>query len=346
MKTPNFGHSVDLFRAQANNAEGEERSGGVPAWIQLTPGEGLIEGRDGRRFEIDDAQAIVDKAEAYAAENGIRPFLDFNHSTYSFMAHDGNKAAGWIEEFEVREGAIWARVDWTDTGRAAVASREYRYISPAWYARYVDEHGDSLPNPIVEHMLNPGLVNDPNLRLAALNQHQPTEEAPRMNEKILQALGLGASASEADALNSIEALKKASTPDAAAFVPRADYDAAVNKATELESKVAEFHAKAVEDTIADALKRGVITPASADYHRSVCQSADGLKAFRECFGADKAPKVPVVEASKLEGAPAPEAKPNTLSKDEERMAKAAGLTAEQWLAAREQTASINLRGVN
>ena len=31
---------------------------------------------------------------------------------------------------EVREGAVWGRVDWTPRGRRSVGSREYRFFSP------------------------------------------------------------------------------------------------------------------------------------------------------------------------------------------------------------------------
>ena len=68
-----------------------------------------------------------------------------------------------------------------------------------------------------------------------------------------------------------------------AMVPRADYDLALNRAEAAETQVQQLEQaqqhKAIELAINQALEQGVITPATADYHRACCQQDGGLEQF-------------------------------------------------------------------
>ena len=63
-------------------------------------------------------------------------------------------AAGWITELEVRADGVWGRVEWTEKGRAHVAAREYRYVSPVYYH---DRNG------VIQSIESVALTNIPNL---------------------------------------------------------------------------------------------------------------------------------------------------------------------------------------
>ena len=78
-----------------------------------------------------------------------------------------------------------------------------------------------------------------------------------MLKKILTALGLPETATEELALNRITtlqsdlttALNRAQTPDLAMFVPRQQFDAAVNKATNSEKKLKELQTAELDKAI-------------------------------------------------------------------------------------------------
>jgi hypothetical protein len=122
-----------------------------------------------------------------------------------------------------------------------------------------------------------------------------------MDKKLLAALGLSETATMEQALNAIETLKLekqtalngAQTPDPVKFVPRADYELAMNRAKTAEDKLSEQgkaeHGKAVNAAVDGAIAAGKIAPASKDYYIATCQDAAGLERFKKF--ADAAPAV-------------------------------------------------------
>ena len=233
--------------------------------------------------------------------------IDWEHAT-EIKAPQGEPApaAGWITRLEVRGGALWGRVEWTDRGREAVASREYRYLSPVFLhsKERAGTKNKNSPGRILR-ILSAGLTNSPNLALHALNHEGQGDKNTMDIKKILGALGLAGDATVEQAVTAIDTLKQdrdsaeeragnsAESPSLEKFVPRADYDAAVElakeKAANAEAKLAEHEARSLEKEIdaeiAKALKAGKITPATADYHRAQCrvdgEGKSGLERFKE-----------------------------------------------------------------
>ena len=82
--------------------------------------------------------------------------VDYDHQL-EHTAMNGRPAiaAGWITELEARADGVWGRVEWTDKGKAHVAAREYRYVSPVYY--YEQGTGEILAIESV------ALTNVPNL---------------------------------------------------------------------------------------------------------------------------------------------------------------------------------------
>ena len=76
-----------------------------------------------------DPQTIVDR---YNETPELRRALsiDWEHKTHRNWESSRNPAAGWIEELEVRDTAVWGRIEWTPEGRDDVKLKRYRYISP------------------------------------------------------------------------------------------------------------------------------------------------------------------------------------------------------------------------
>lgn len=168
-------------------------------WIMLLPPleGGKVTTIDGRGpYRVSDLHRLA--SESLQAAGG-KLAIDENHST-DLAAPRGEPAParGWVEKIEVRDGALWGHVSWTDSGKALMSDRAYRGISPVIIH---NKAGDVL------RIARASLTNSPNLRgMSAL--HSTQEEA--MNEllaKLRTALGLAEDADEAAVLDAISKLK-------------------------------------------------------------------------------------------------------------------------------------------
>ena len=169
-------------------------SGEVPEWVHLVPtAQGAIETHDGRGpYLIEDAQAVI--AASMALERGLP--VDENHATDLATSIGGEAPArGWIAELQARADGIWGRVEWTGSGRALLADRAYRGISPVLLTDQTN---------VVRAIARASLTNKPNLRglTPVLNSETSMDMA-----KIAGALGLGADAGEDAILAAIGKLK-------------------------------------------------------------------------------------------------------------------------------------------
>lgn len=261
--------------------------GAVPEWLELIPGGRVVTGRDGRTWLNDNPAEII---VAHIKNEALIP-VDVEHAT-ELKAPEGEAAPAmaWIGKVEARDsGAIWGKAEWTPRGREMVANREYRYISPV----FVYEKATGR----IVSISSVGLTNKPNLYLNALNRESNQKEDNVMDKELLAALGLPETATPAQALNAVGKLKgdlatatnRAESPSLDKYVPRADYDAAVAKATNAEQKVRERDAvdldKAINTEIDGALQAGKITPATTEYHKAQCRQDGGLERFKAFVAA-------------------------------------------------------------
>ena len=125
-----------------------------------------------------------------------------------------------------------------------------------------------------------------------------------MLKKILEALGLAADATEAQAVAAVktlqterdEAVSLAAAPPIDKFMPRADYDSVLARATAAEGKLAEQTASAqaaeIKQLLDAAQAAGKITPASRDYHETQCRTDGGIERFKQAFGAEAPSQAP------------------------------------------------------
>lgn len=316
----------------ALNFELPQNMSGAPEWIQLLPGGTALVGRDGRSWINIDPTGLVAE---FIADAKDMP-LDWEHAT-ELKAPKGEEApaAGWFKELQVRDdGSVWGRIEWTDKGREAVASKSYRYISPVFI--YDPKTGQII------RLTSVGLTNKPNLYLPALNreqhQQQHTQKGTSMElEQLLAALGLPAGTSFAAALNHISqmntnlatALNAAQNPPLDKFVPKADYELALNRATTAETKLAD-QAKASLETainaeIETALKAGKITPATVEYHTAQCRQEGGLDRFKAFCQA-----APTVAADSDLSKKKPGGTETALNAEEAKVCEMMGLSVEEY----------------
>lgn len=106
-------------------------NGSAPEWMQLFP-SGTFSGRDGRGPYTCDPAAVVARTREHNGPIDIP--VDYDHQL-EHATQNGQPAiaAGWITELAARPDGVWGRVEWTDKGKAHVAAREYRYVSPVYY---------------------------------------------------------------------------------------------------------------------------------------------------------------------------------------------------------------------
>lgn len=168
--------------------------GAAPAAVHLVPA-GSFKGQDGRGpYTLRSAQAVI--AASMAA--GRLP-IDENHATdHGMKTGQPAPARGWIVGMEARADGIWGQVEWTPSGKALMADRAYRGISPVIAHR---QDGEIL------QVLRAGLTNAPNLpQLASLNsQQEPDVDLT----KLRAALGLADTADEAAILAAAETARTA-----------------------------------------------------------------------------------------------------------------------------------------
>lgn len=300
--------------------------GQAPEWVELLPAGEKVQGVDGRAWLNDQPQAVAD------AFNRPIP-LDWEHAT-ELKAPKGEPApaAGWIEEVQIRDGATWGRVAWTPKGQQAVAEREYRYLSPA----FLHEKASGR----ILKLINAGLTNRPNLNLTALNRAEtPPEEA--MDEKLLAALGLPKDATAEQAHNAVTKMKadhetalntaqsQAKTPSLDEYVPRPDYDKALNQAKEAATKLAQRdkaeQEAEIETAINAAIQEGKITPATKDFYLASCRADGGLEKFQEFVKA-----APVVGGDSGLDGKQPGSGENGLTKDQLAICSAMSIEPEEY----------------
>lgn len=186
------------------------QSGAVPDWIMLIPAgdNGVVSTVDGRGpFKISNPNELANVS--MSSSIGGRLVVDENHSTDLAAPVGGSAPArGWITALEARDDGIWGKVDWTDAGKALLADRSYRFISPVFY-------GDKNDN--VTKILRASLTNTPNLRgMASLHSQ---ENEMDLLEQLRKLLGLADDADAEAVIAKVKSLSGDQVTTAAALAP-------------------------------------------------------------------------------------------------------------------------------
>ena len=297
-----------------------------PLQLMLIPAGGSVHGRDGRGWNNPDPQAIVD----FFLANGLDIPIDIEHAT-QLRAPKGEPApaVAWGKALEVHpDGSVWGSFEWNEKGCELVMGRQYRYYSPAYI---IDPQTMNIVG-----IKSVGLTNTPNLEVPALN-HQNQKGVTMQLAALLAALGLASTATFEEAINSITQLKgdltvalnSAASPPLDKFVPKADYDLALNRATDAEGKLAtqakEALDVAINTEITAALAAGKITPATQEYHIAQCRQEGGLDRFKAFCAA-----APVVAANSDLGTRKAGETETALNAEELKVCESLGLTAEEY----------------
>lgn len=284
-------------------------------------------------FELDTESAEAVLA-AFATHGMDRMPIDFDHG---MVSGDNPKAAGWAQ-LEVRPDGLWAtNVEWTPAAEQALKDREFRFISPAFRTdkndRIVEVVNAALTNlPATKNALPLVAGQEPDASEVTQSKQSPGKgtENP-MSEQLLKLLG---AADEGEALviaTEINTLSKQllkatgarTLSDAMAVVDaNAALPAEVKRLSEEVDQLHAAEATRKKATLIDELvTAGKLRPQQRGWAERM--PYDLLKDYGEdaqVFGD------PVTSSGKE-----PEAKPIILSDETKALAKAMGLTEEEFI---------------
>lgn len=187
--------SAGTVQAIACSVELELENGKAPTRIQLLP-MGSIVMRDGRGpyriRDIGHAAEIVEATRKYFGSADMPGDRD-HQMLHAVKPGKGGTApaTAWVKTamLSAEADGIWANgVEWTPAAAAQIESREYRYISPLFFARPVKDGGDVI------QLKNFALVNMGAIDLPAIAAGLSEEEDHMDLTAIAAALGLSATA--------------------------------------------------------------------------------------------------------------------------------------------------------
>lgn len=264
----------------------ELSAGTVPTEIQLTPA-GTFRARDGRPANLDGWKIDTNIAQKIIARNRAKldaVVIDYEHQT--LKAEENGKpapAAGWMSgaKFVWRDSGLWATdIEWTDAAKAAIAAREYRYISPVIaYDPKTGEVLDVLMAAVTNFAAIDGMAGLAHVAAARFNFDQTTEDTT-MLEALRKLLGLADTAGEQEINDAVTALKaKADTadttiaalkakqaPDPAKFV---GIEVVQQLQTQVAALTAQVNGNELETVVTAALADGRILPAMEAWAREL-----------------------------------------------------------------------------
>lgn len=250
----------------------------VPEWIKIAH-RGDLPCRDGRSFTLDP-EAIVARFRAHETDVAV----DLGHATVTDHAAP---ALAYIQELAARPDGLYGRPDWLPGGKAVLAARTHRYVSPA----FKEEGGQATWLHSVALVAVPALSNMPAVAAADL-----TLPGASPMKTVAAALGLQADAAEPAILTAVTTLQSTT-------VAKAVHDETLAQLAATSKELKELRDAAltadVERELEGALKDKKITPASKATLAKLAATPDGFVQVKALL-ASIAPGT-VAGASGLEG---------------------------------------------
>ena len=276
----------------------------VPEIIRILP-IGEVKSRKGD-FIVDDES--VELIKLYFSERKVDLVIDYEHQS---LDNTQAPAAGWITEIGSEDGAVTAKVKWTDKAGEYLRNREYRYLSPVVLVRKSDRRAVAVQSVALTNTpAIDGMFPVVNSLTGDDDNEEPKEE--KMDIKELRVLlGLDENATEKDVKKKLAEIKekaekqaeekpipvansvvlsllgldeKAKTEDVVTAVMSFNSHKADEEKEELKKKLEEREAG---DLVQTALKDGKISAAQKEWAMSYALSdKEGFKNF-----LDKAPGV-------------------------------------------------------
>lgn len=246
----------------AEGLEANARDG----WVMLMP-VGGIAARDGRRFIMDDAARVVAVSQPRKGGPEELP-VDYEHQSEEPTKGEGGPkpAAGWITELEARPEGIFGKVRWTDRAAAMIASRKYRFLSPAFL---------HSPSGDVQRIVGAGLTHRPALELTALASEQGDTPVPDVLARLTAAAGLAEGTGEGELIAFCRAARdtgREPAPDPARFMP---VEAVIDLLKDRQQHIDTLSERDAEAKVDASIMEGRITPGMRSWAMALCRSDAG-----------------------------------------------------------------------
>lgn len=291
--------------------------GQIPKRIQLLPKGSEIYGKDGRVWKVEDPYELARRSNEYMPLHCI----DENHATDLKAGNGGAAPAfGWFSNITVEvTGGLWADVEWTERGIAALKSKDYRYLSPVFS---VKNDGSVLV------ILRAALTNTPNLELVALNAAQ-TENADSEENSLhtlAKVLDLPDDCTLSDIIAVVRELKKMVKAVNSTVVSTLTQRVA-HAEIQLNTLLKEQREKTGEYLVIEAIKQRKITPACKEAYIALCATEEGLEAVKNII--ENAAPIITPSPAYLDSPPPYSTSTEALPEDSEFL-QSVGYTAEQW----------------
>ena len=228
----------------------------APDLVHLLP-MGQIKGRDGRRWTLEDAKAVV----SASMSEGVDLVIDYEHQVDDPKRRTTGPvpAAGWLRDLMVKPDGIWGRVVWTQKARNMIEAREYRYLSPV-----ITHYRDGR----IVRLKGASLVHRPNLELTALSSQEDTmSDTPSDLGRIATALNLSGEADADQIIEAINTLSDPQEPDPAKYIPVEAVKDILSDRRTLQSELSESK---IDSMVNDAMQNGYISPGMRDWAVSLC----------------------------------------------------------------------------
>lgn len=287
----------------------------APDRLVLVPAAGSFSGIDGRTFINSNPQRIIERWK----KTGHDIPVDIEHAT-ELRGPQGLSApaVGWISDLVVdQNGGIIGTVSWTEEGKELIASRKYRYFSPAYL---VDRNTKEIAG-----IRSIGLTNVPNLGVPSLNSegNEEGEDMEKDLKVICNSLGIAEGATEAEVVTEINSL-------------RSRLAAAETKAAEAERKIKEQEEAAFKAELNSVVEKGVedgkIAPAQKEFFLTSINSQEALDSFKAMLG--KSPRL-IEDGETVTGRPEDGDKV-ALNAEEKAFSEMLGVTREEYINAKEE----------
>ncbi len=179
------------LRVLVNKSAAEE----AVSTVVLSP-DGNVESLAGRW--VIDADAVAAAAKAMA-DHGVDVPIDFEHQTLGgeYAAPNGQApAAGWIKAIRYAAGeGMLGDVEWTESGRSAIRSGAYKYLSPVVIAdrrtkRILRLHSAALTNRPAIPRMDALAATDNNKETKAMAGEPAGVDPTRYLARIAEVLGV------------------------------------------------------------------------------------------------------------------------------------------------------------
>lgn len=235
-------------------------------WVQLAPfgrwdnvvGLQVFSPEDGREM-VNEFQRLLN---APSRLLGLPWYVGHPDHEPLKQRYKDTRAYGRIKELEAREDGIYGRVKFSAAGRQMIEDEAFHGHSVNWAMK---RGADGQLHPF--RLKSVGWTNEPNIPVAPITAANELQD-PAMREKLLEALGLAADATDDDIMNAITALKEPDKDDAPAppNLPPAP-DAAANE-RQIAAIKAERDAMKAERDAEKARAATAETQAVNERHRS------------------------------------------------------------------------------